>query len=378
MKKKVSSLSIIRAIMGKDLKAYSRDKVWAILTPLVLVAMIIVFWVLPNTVNETIVLGVHQSGMDDIIKGLQKENSGDEGLFIVEFDSAKKMADVITDGKKVTGPDGKKVGMDIGVDFGSGFMENVASGKPTEVDVYVSSDIPAELRTAITAYVREISYSIAGDTMPVSYPKEDEIILGEDRVGRQVPLRNMIRPIMVFMVLLTEAFALSALIATEIRKKTVQALVVTPASTIDVITAKTTSGTLMSFGQAVFLLVFTASFTARNWPLLLVTALLGAILIAGVGMLSGSVGRDFIGTLFVGMAFMIPMIIPAFAVLFPGTQSLWVKIIPSYGFIQSIVGVAAYGDGWAETLPYLGITAAWSFVLCMVGVIALQRKVATL
>lgn len=371
-------LRIIRAISAKDLTEYTRDRLWMILTPLVLIAFTVVFWLMPSSVEETIVLGVHQKGMDTLIAQLASGADARQGLMVVEFDSAKELASAVEGRTKAKGPDGEELSVPIGVDFGAGFASDIAAGRTPEVDVYVSPETPEELRGAVTAFVSELAYGLTGDESPVVMPEPSEILLGTDRAGSQVPMRERFRPIVVFMILLTESFALSSLVATEVRTKTAAALSVTPASTGDIIAAKTVTGTTLALGQAVILLALTRSFTADNWLMLLVAAALGATLATGVGVVSGSWGRDFMGTLFIGMAFLIPMIVPAFAVLFPGTPSAWIKVLPSYGVIQALVGVTAYGQGWADILPYLALAAAWSFALCAAGVFALGRRVRSL
>lgn len=378
MKKKVSSLSIIKSITAKDMKEFTRDKVWMVLTPLVIIVFVAIFWVLPGTVDETVVIGVHQENMGETVKGLQQGVSAKEGLEIVQFDTAKEMADTIETGRKVEGAEGDKVSVAIGIDFGSDFTERISAGEQTKVDIYISPNVAEEEKAYVKSFVREIAYAIAGEELPVKMPQEDEVILGVDRAGKQVPLRETMLPIIVIVVLLTESIALSSLVATEIRSKTIQALAVSPAKTSDIIISKTGSGTLMSFGQGILILALTGAFTSRNWLLLIVVVMLASVLMAGVGIMSGSLGRDFIGTLFISMVFLVPMIIPAFAVLFPGTQSFWIKILPSYGAVQSVVGVVAYEDGWVDSLPYILMGAAWSFVFCAVGVFALRRKVASL
>ncbi|MBN2168814.1 MAG: ABC transporter permease [Actinobacteria bacterium] len=376
--KTISSFSIIRRISAKDLKLFTRDKVWMVLTPLVVVVFIVIFWILPSTVNESIVIGVHQENMEELIEGYQKGAAAEEGLVLVQFDSTKKMAEAVETGEKVKGPGGDEVSTGIGIDFGNDFMQKVANGEPTTVDIYLSPDVPEDERTYVTSFVREMAYAIAGDELPVTFPEEDEIILGVDRAGKQVPLRDLMLPVIVFVVLLTEAVALSSLVANEVRLKTIQAIAVTPATIGDVIMSKTASGTIMSFSQGIFILALCGAFTTSNWLLLITVVLLAAFLMAGVGIMSGSVGKDFIGTLFVSMIFLIPMIVPAMAVLFPGAPNFWIKILPSYGAVQSIVGVTAYGDGWADSLPYILMGAGWSIVFIAGGIFALRRKVAKL
>jgi len=74
----------------------------------------------------------------------------------------------------------------------------------------------------------------------------------------------------------------------------------------------------------------------------------------------------------------VPLIIPGFAVLFPGSASSWVKVIPSYGLINAIVGATSYGEGWSDVLPDLAMVAGWTVVAYVVGLSILRRKVEAL
>jgi len=80
---------------------------------------------------------------------------------------------------------------------------------------------------------------------------------------------------------------------------------------------------------------------ADGWGLMLfngiVTLLLGAVLVTGFGMVAGAFGRDFLETLFVSMLFMIPLMIPAFGALFPGSTATWIKVLPTYGLVDAVV-----------------------------------------
>ena len=79
-----------------------------------------------------------------------------------------------------------------------------------------------------------------------------------------------------------------------------------------------------------------------------------------------------------GMIFLIPLSIPAFAVLFPGTAATWVQALPSYGLVQAVVGTSFYGYGWAESARYLFILAGWCVVFAAAGLLILRRRVKTL
>jgi ABC-2 type transport system permease protein len=106
--------------------------------------------------------------------------------------------------------------------------------------------------------------------------------------------------------------------------------------------------------------------------------LLGAMMVAGIGMITGSAGKDFMGTLMYGMIFMLLLAIPAFAVLFPGMASTWVKILPSYGIVEGMVRTTIYGKGWAESVPYLAHIAFWDTIILGSGLLVLKKKVETL
>ena len=203
------------------------------------------------------------------------------------------------------------------------------------------------------------------------------VVLGEDRVGNQASARDGFRPIFVFLVLLMEMFVMASLIAKEIQDRTVTAILVTPARIGDILAAKGISGAMSGMAQAVIILIAIDSLTPQP-ALILSLMLLGSIMVAGTAMLAGSTGKDFMSTLFWGMAFMIPLLIPAFAALFPGTASTWIQIMPSYPLVQGLVDVTTYGAGWAETLPELGGLLAWCVALFALGWVVLRRKVQTL
>jgi ABC-type multidrug transport system permease subunit len=112
--------------------------------------------------------------------------------------------------------------------------------------------------------------------------------------------------------------------------------------------------------------------------LILTLMLLGSIMVAGTAMVAGSVGKDFMSTLFYGMAFMVPLMIPAFGALFPGTPSLWIRALPSYPLVDGLVAVSTYGDGWADLMPQLTGLLAWCVALFALGWVVLKRKVQTL
>jgi len=238
--------------------------------------------------------------------------------------------------------------------------------------------VPEEIRGAMQGFVRELAFLLAGKELPVEFPAEETIILGRDRLGDQISMRARMRPLIAFFIMMMETFALGSLISNEVLQRTVTALLVTPLRVGHFLLSKTIFGTILAMGQAVIVLALVGAFTAENWLLLLFIVLLGSFLFTAVAMLVGSAGKDFIGQLMFSLLFLIPLMIPAFAVLFPGSVAAWVKVLPSYPIVRLLYDVTVHQVLWADALTSIGYATLWVLVIYAVSFFVLKRKVATL
>ena len=415
MSRPISRPAIIRALLKKELTAYSRDLVFLGLTLVVLIAAPFLFHALPDSVDESITLAVYPSVPEMIgdarealaEMGATEEQlaelddidlaAGEEGLALIEFESEERLRGVIEGSlelwrtesgemvyrDKEAGDkkpeDAERVEPDIGVAFPSDFIAGVAAGKDDlTVTVYSQAGIGEEIQTAMKSFVREAAYQIAGRELPVGMPDEDTIVLGDDRMGDQVTMQERMRPLLLFMVLLMETFSMASLVSTEVLQRTVTAVLVTPAKVGDFLAAKTIFGTLMSLSQALIILVFIGGVTSANWSLILTVLVMGAIMFTGIALFVGAAGKDFMGQLFYAMLFTIPLLIPAISVMFPGSAAPWVKALPSYPIIKVLVDTTAYGGTWGDAWGSLAYAALWLVALYFAGLFALKRKVETL
>ena len=382
MTRPVSRPAIVWAIVRKDAREYSRDRLWLVLTTVGLVMFVALFWLLPSSVDETIRVGVYPADLADSLKGLGASGAeGGQGLEVVSFASPEALrAAVAGEG----GADGGASGGDVaaGLAFPADFTARAARDETSDVTVYVGGDVPAEVRGAMESAVREIAAvtaaAAAGEDPASAVPvRQRTAVLGPDLAGRQVTPQERMRPLLAYFVLVMESLVLASLIAVEIQRRTVIALMATPARVSDILTAKVLLGTALAFSQAVILLALTRSFGA-GWSLLLAGTLLGAVIATGTALLSGSAGKDFIGTLFLGMALLIPLAIPAVTALLPGATATWIKVLPTWGVIEVMVGVTSYGKSWPELWAPLGLAAVWCAVILVSGLAVLRRKVGTL
>lgn len=360
-KGQVSHRSMVGAILRKDLRAFSRDRFFTLVTVLGLVAYAALFWILPGDVNETVRVGVHAPEA----VASQLEAQGGDGIEFATFNSVEALRSAVRSGDS---------DVIAGLDLPSSFIEKASQGEQTTVQLYTTADTPESVRTAMTGFVSELANGIAGNPLPVTL--EDQV-LGVDRAGAQIPPREQMLPLLAFFVLMLETLALASLVAGEIRSRTVTAILATPVGLRDFLTAKAVIGTLLAFTEAALLMLILGAF-GSNAPLLVVVLLLGAILVTGVGLLAGSTGRDFLGIVFTGVVLLVPLAIPAVAALFPGSASAWVMVIPTYPLVEAIIGTISEGADWGQMLPYLAALAGWCAVVLAAGMLVLGRKVRTL
>jgi len=377
-----SRVSIIRAIVWKDLREFSRDRIWMILTPTTIVFVILAFWLAPNRVSETITVGVFPPGLAQMLESLGGTDDDEvRGIEFATFESEEGLAAAVAG--EFEGDDTEN--LSIGVAFPENFVPAILAGERFTVSVYIDGAVPAWITDAVSSEIREIVYGMqaaaAGrnpaEALPVTMPEERTMILGEDRAGIQVPLREKIRPLMVILILMVEAIALAGLVAIEIERRTVTALLVTPARVGDVLAAKAATGAILAVSQVFVFLLASRSF-GDDWLLVTVLMLIGAMMMSAVGMIAGASGRDFMSTLFFGIALITPLMIPAIAVLYPEGTALWVKVLPSHGLIEAMVGVLGYGRTWGDVAPQIGMSLIWCVVLFVTALVILKKKVEAL
>lgn len=413
MRPSVTHGRILGSLLRKDLWLYGRNKIYLFLTVLSLAFFVFVFWMVPDTVDETITLAISPPVRTMLTEGqevlrewgmpgehLEQLKAADltrsEGLQLVELENAEQLRRVVegrlevyrtTEGGLVLRDldagdkrpaEATLIRPNIGISFPKSFIVDVARGEKAEVTLLTNTAVPEEVRLAVQSFVREAACSIAGRPLPVDLPAAETVILGRDRVGEQASLREKMRPMLAFFMLQVETFAMASLISTEILQRTVTALMVTPMKLWHFLAAKTVFGIGLALSQGLVILVLVGAFSVGNWSLLLTTMLIGASLFTSVAMLIGAIGKDFVSQLMYAVFLSVPLMIPAFSVLFPGTAAAWVRAIPSYPVIDLIVGATIHDVGWHDSLGTLGYALLWAAVTYSGGLWVLKRKAESL
>lgn len=348
------SWPIIRALVAKDFTLFFRNRFFAFVSVLGIVAYVALYFVMPASVDEELDIGLYAPVIPPAFEQLQGE-----GLSIEIVDSVDTLKEGVTEGRYLAG-----------VTLPEDIMEKLAAGNKVTVDVYFASDTPEELKDAVNNLIQELAYMQSGQILAVDISEE---IIGPDMLGRQIPPRNRMLPFFAIFIILTETLGLSSLISEEIESRTAQALLITPMTVKGLFLAKGITGVTLAFGQALLFMVVTGGLNQQ--PLIiLVTLLLASLLVTGIGFLLASAGKDLMSVMAWGLPTMIILAVPAFGVMVPGTVSDWVKVIPSYYLVDTVHLSANFGLGWGSVWQNLLILLGFDITFIVLGIIVLRRK----
>ena len=362
--RRISRARILGAILRKDVTLFARDWLFLGLTVFSMAVFIGLYFILPAEVDQTISLAVRGQQLEPAFQQLAGEQAEGQALGISFYATTGDLRESVEAGRS-----------EVGIDFPDGFIRSVRAGEPVTVTLYTRANLPRQVNRAVSTMVREIALALAGDQLPVVEPDEQSVIVGP-RIG-PVPLRDQLKPLYAFMILIMEALSLGTLIASEIQQRTATAILVTPASTSDLLISKAVLGTIIAFSEAVLVMVVIRGLGPE--PLIVIFAVfLGAVLVTGIAMIAGSAGKDLVGTMLLGMLFLVPLAVPAFSVLFPGSPAAWVTWIPTYGLVSAVRSASLFHAGWAEVGADLLSLGAWGIAILVVGALILKGRVHSL
>jgi ABC-2 type transport system permease protein len=363
-------MSRIFAIVRKDLAQILRNRFVAVISVMVIVIFAVIYYLLPSSVNEVFKMGFHleiseeaaaelglEGGKDEIAARLSEagKEGTEGGLELVWADSPTELERMVLDEEVSAG-----VSFDV-------------SGQRPDLVLYVSSKTPDEVTQAGEAIASEIGYALIGYQLPADFKAT---VIGPDMAGQQIPMKDRLRVILLAFVFLLELFSLGNLLMEEIQRETAVALLVTPVTLRDFISAKAITGILNTFVLGFLMALLLGAISADTWLAIIVLLLLGAALMVGLAFIVGAVSRDFISMAMIAMIPFVVLVIPGFMVIYPGFDSPVLKAIPTYWLLEPLNGVLNYGMRLSEytaSLFYLALFIVGFFAL---GFVILRRRLA--
>jgi ABC-2 type transport system permease protein len=349
------NLGTVKALVAKDLTLFFRNRFYALITALGLVFYIVIYFVMPSSVNEQLEIGLYAPVVPPAFELVQSQ----QGLHFEMFDSDEALRQAVTDGE-----------YSAGVSLPADIMDKFNSGQKPQIVLYFSADAPDELKDTVEVIIRELSYLQTGQPQAIELSTE---VLGPDLLGEQIAIRDRLRLMLVVVLIMFEMMGLASLIAEEVEQGTIRALLVTPLSVRELFAAKLVMGVSLAFVQAVLFMAVIGGLNSQ--PLIIITALfLGSILFTGSGFLIASLSRDMMSAMGWGIVVILISVIPAFGILFPGTVTDWAKAIPSYYLADTIHRASNFNAGWGDNWLNLLILVGFNVVIVWGGIMALRRK----
>jgi ABC-2 type transport system permease protein len=349
------NLSIITALLRKDLVLFFSNRFFALITFLALFAYAILYYLMPAEIDETLEMAIFAPGLPTSLLNELTE----QGMVLIPMESEQALKDAVLEGS-----------YPVGVILPSDFFPSLVAGQTGQVYLYFSTDFDDEFKDLYAILFTEIAYMIGGKPLNIEVTEE---ILGEDRSGDQIAYRDRLLPLMVVMILMFETLGLASLIASEVSTGTLTALLVTPVRVEGLFIAKGILGVGLAFFQA-FLLIAIVGGLSQQPLMMLVLLLLGSVLVTGLAFLIASISKDMMSAMGWGMLAIVVLSLPSFSVLIPGSVTNWVKIIPSYHVVDPVYRIINYAPTWSEVGDNLLILAASALLVLGLGVAVLRRK----
>ena len=346
---------IVRTLIAKDLKLYLKNRFFAFITILGLVAYIVIYFLLPNAVDETLKLGLYAPTLPDFLAGAQPQ----AGLALVTVSSEDALKEGVLANE-----------YPVGVSLPADFAQQIAAGTKPQVHVYVSSAVPREFTDIYNVVLEEMAFNIAGQPLEIDATEE---VLGPDLAGQQIPPRDRLLPLLAVLVLMIETLSLASLISSEIEGGTLRALFVTPMRISGLFVGKGIFGVSLAFVQAALLMGITGGLSHE--PILILLALLlGAMLVTGIGFMMASVARDILSVIGWGILALVLLAIPAFNILLPGLATNWIRILPSFYLVDTVHRVINFDATAADVTGNLLILFVYAAAFFALGALILRRR----
>lgn len=346
---------VLAALVAKDVTLFFRNKFFAFISVGAIVAWAAIYYVMPRSVDDTLVMGLVAPDLPASFRGLLAE----EGLELEQFDSEEALRQTILSGD-----------LAVGIVLADDFLPTLLGGGKGQVTLLFSSEFPEDARETYTLLMEEFAFRFSGQRLAVDVSQE---ILGPDTAGDPIALRERMRPLLAVFTIMIETMGLASLLSAEIEADTLRALMVTGMRVHELFTAKGLTGVAMTFTQAAVLLVIMGGLSQR--PVLILAALLlGSIMVTGLSFLIGTLGRDLMAVMAWGILSVVVLSVPAFGVMFPGTVSTWVKALPSYYLVEAVHQASNLGAGWSEVWWHLAVLAAFGAGFLALGTVVLKRR----
>ena len=351
---------VVAAIAQKDVIDAIRNRylLFALLTPLFVALFIRLLLPGMNSMtNVTIV--VHDLNQSSLVTKLRAAPQ----IKLIETDSAEAVGDEVARSNALGG-----------LVVPTNFDAEVAAGKQPELSVYVNNKKNVIELAAFKLLLERQVMSLVQETTPVKLTWIDVAKEAEAKAGRGVNLNQMLLPLLLLLGFgMTGALVVPLLLVEEKEKHTLDFLLTSPARLTEIIMGKALTGVVYSVLIAGVLLALNHRLIG-NWPMTLLTILLGLFLVVAIGLLMGSLLKTTMQINTWASFVLLVILAPSFP--FPNSPAMLetaMRLIPTYYFVEamklSLAGTTSF-QIWA----HLGLMVACTVISFVAATWALRRE----
>ena len=265
---------VIAAIARKDIVDAIRNRylLTALITPLFVALLFRVL--LPGvTSQKALTIVVHDPGHSLLVSQLRAAPQ----IGVVEAGSAEATESEV-EKRKASG----------GLVVPTNFDADVGAGRQPELTIYVNNRKSSLELAAFRRLLDQQVLSLVKHPPPARLVWIDVAKEPSQQPAGGLDLNQMLLPLLLLMTfVMTGALVVPLLLVEEKEKRTLDFLLTSPASLSEIITGKAVTGVVYSLLIAGLLLAINRELVG-NWPLTLLTTLLGLLFVVAIGLLMGS------------------------------------------------------------------------------------------
>ncbi|WP_440946772.1 ABC transporter permease [Methanosarcina sp. T3] len=343
------NLNVILAIFRKDLisSVKSKNILIILLTPIFL--SIIFNSTVSMTDNIVVPIAVYDGGSStDFVEYLSSTGSYD----IIITGSADKSEELLYT---------EKVAAIVFVP--EGFSADIENGVTPSLNITVN---PYDAKSAVFLQTyKDIIMDFAGQEYPVHVSLNT---LPSDLQSRfSIPIWVMFTVIFVGMMVLPNTLTI------EKEKKTLDAILVSPASVKDVIYGKSFFGLFLTIFISLVIIFINGVFVG-NFPAVLFFIVLGSTAFTGLGLLIASYADNYSSASLLSTICMAPLILPALLADLSREMRYASYLVPSTYVLNGIKDAMFNDSGISDLYPELGVLFIFNLVVYALASHALKKK----
>jgi ABC-2 type transport system permease protein len=256
----------------------------------------------------------------------------------------------------------------------SGFDTDLAANKQPELTVYVNNEKTIFEQAAFRRLLEQIVRSFAKQPEPARLNWVDVDKGANDKNRSGTGLDQIMLPLLLILTFgMIGAFVVPLLIVEEKEKRTLDFLLSSPASLNEIIAGKALTGVVYTLLIAGLLLGINRQHI-QNWPLTLLTIVLGLLFVVGVGLVIGSLLNNTMQVNTWASLVLIVLLAPSFPSI--GITAWFdkaMRVIPTY-YLSEALKLSMGGAVSSQFWMYLAVLLGCTFVVFFAAAWALHRR----